>query len=260
MVKATRVLIPALVAVSLGASSLSATTVTLQQGLNGYTGCTDSWLDESLTSDNYGGAPNLRIQWNNGRSDCVVLKFNLTGIIPPGSTILSATLSLWYYDQSSMGDDNAVTIKPFRLNSGSWWDENVYNGQSGTGVSYGYRDVNELYPWTGGAEGGWWDKIDDLNGTARIKKLGGLPVGAIEPGNWVPWNVTSSVAQWYGGATNNGFLLATTGFEGGGYIAAGLFISRNDSGASYRPKLVISYDTPVPAEPGTWSRIKSLYG
>lgn len=259
MRKATGILVLTLAMAVLWAPSLSAVTLTLQQGVNGYAGTTDAWLDESLETDNYGGAANLRIQYNNGRSDCVVLKFDLAGLIPSGSVIVSATLSLWYYGQSSMGSNNAVTITPYRLQAGAWWDENIYDGQAGVGVSYQYRDVAQLYQWTGGAVGGWWDKIDDANGTARIKDTGGTPVGAIEPGNWVPWNVTNSVTQWYGGATNHGFLLVATGFEGSGYIGAGLFISRNDTISTYRPKLVIVYDTPVPARESTWSGIKALY-
>ncbi len=219
------------------------TEITLQQGTNGYSGTTDAWLNESLTRDNYGGSANLRVQWYNGRSDCTVIKFDLTGIIPPNQRILSATLSLYYHYAGSMQDNNSMTIKPFRITQGAWWDENIYDGQFGYGVSYRYRDAEENYEWTNGAEGGWYDKIDDGNGTNKIKKAGGLPPDAIPPGNWVPFTVTSSVSQWYQGATNNGFLLVATGFEGSGTTVYGLFYSRNDGAPSWgHPKLTIRYE------------------
>jgi len=232
------------------------TEITLQQGLNGYQGTTDAWLNDSLVRHNYGGAPDLRIQWNNGRSDCAVIKFDLAGAIPPNQRILSATLSLYYFYAGSMGNDNAVTIKPFRLAAGAWWDENIYDGVSGYGVSYRYRDANETYEWTNGAEGGWYDKIDDNNGTNKIKKTGGTPPDAIEPGNWVPFDVTPSVTQWYGGATNNGFLVVATNFQGGGTLGYGKFYSRNEGGSSVRPTLTIRYEgalEPVAEADGPYS-------
>jgi hypothetical protein len=259
MIRVTRVVAWAWAAVMLCSPAFASNVITLQQGLDGYTGCTDAWLDESLTRDNYGGAPNLRIQWNNGRSDCVVLKFDLTGQIPQGSAILAASLSLWYYDSGGMTNENAITIKPFRLQSSAWWDENIYDGVNGYGVSYRYRDAGETYEWTGGAVGGWWDKIDDGNGTNKIKKAGGTPPDAIPHPNWVSFNVKPSVLQWRGGATNNGFLLVATGWEGGGSLGYGLFISRNDGGASYRPKLTITLEPPVSSAKTSWGRIKGLY-
>ena len=233
--------------------------ITLQQGLNGYAGCTDAWLDESSVRHNNGGAPNLRVQYNNGASDCTVLKFDLTGVLPSGSTVTSATLSLWYYDCGSFSNDNAVTLQPFRLQPSASWDENIYDGVNGYGVSYKFRDANETYQWTNGAYGGFYDRLFDNNGTAKIKKTGGTPPDAIPPGNWVSFDLTPSVTQWVGGATNNGVVIEAVGFVGSGYIAYGLFIARNDSGTSYRPKLTITYDTPVPTRTSTWGRIKAQY-
>ena len=59
---ATRILVLGAL-VTLGAlPALASTTVTLQNGRNGYVGTTDAWLDASLTRDNYGGAPDLRVR------------------------------------------------------------------------------------------------------------------------------------------------------------------------------------------------------
>ncbi|MBN2561006.1 MAG: DNRLRE domain-containing protein [Phycisphaerae bacterium] len=221
--------------------ALGSTTITLQQGLNGYTGTTDAWLDESLGRRNYGGDPELLVKWNNGYSDDTVIKFDLTGRIPPNQRILSATLSFWYSREESMQDDNAITISVYRIDPTKWWDENIHIGESGEGVSWRYRDINELYTWTSEA-GAWWDKINDGNGTNKIKRTGGTVPDAIEPQHWVPFSVTASVQNWYGGAGNTGFLVVATGFVGGGTTATGIFTSRNDSLSAYRPKLTITYE------------------
>ena len=247
------------IAVLFRASAALAMTVTLQQGLNGYAGTTDAWLDESSYRHNNGGSIDLRVQWYNGRSDCTDLKFDLAARIPAGSTIESATLTLWYQECGSMSNDNAVTIKPFRLQPSAWWDENIYDDVNGYGVSYKFRDANETYQWTGGVDGGWSDKIDDGNGVNKIKKTGGTPPDAVEPQNFISWDVTPSVRQWVAGQTNNGFLLVATDFVGSGNIAWGIFRSRHDSGVYYCPALVITYDTPVPVLKSTWGGIKNLY-
>jgi hypothetical protein len=241
------------------AAAPTSTTITLQNGLSGYAGTTDTWLDASQTRDNYGGAAALDIRWNNGRSDCALVKFDLTGKIPAGAAVLSATLSLYYMTAVSFSADNAVALKPYRLQAGAGWDENVYDGQYGVGASYRYRDEGETAEWTGGAEGGWYDKVDDSNGTAKIKRADGTPPDAVAPQNWVSFDVTTSVTQWKAGAENNGFLVVAVGFQGSGTTCYGTFTSRNDSGSSYRPKLTIVYEPPVATTPASWGRIKDLY-
>ena len=256
MTIATRVILLALATALLCPPALAESTITLQNGLNGYAGTSDAWLDASQTRDNYGGAPDLHIRWYNGRNDCVVMRFDLSGQIPSGAVIVSATLSVYYMEAFSFVENNALTIKPFRL--GVSWDENTGDGLFSYGVSYRYRDINETYEWTNGAEGGWYDKIDDGNGTNKIKRTDGYP-DAVPPQNWVSFDVTPSVSQWKAGAANYGFLLVATGFEGNGTTVYGTFTSRNDSGAAYRPKLTITYDSPVPAARSSWGRIKGLY-
>lgn len=256
---ATRLLVLACLAVVPIAPAFAVTTVTLQNGWNGYAGTADNWLAAGQAHDNHGGATDLRIRWNNGRDDCALVRFDLTGKIPSGATILSATLSLYYLSATGFLSDNAVTIKAYRLHPSAWWDENDYPAQSGFGSNYAFRDAGEVYPWTGGAEGGWYDKIEDGNGSVKIKRADGTPPDAIVPGTWAVFDVTASVNQWKSGQANNGFLLIATGFQGGAATCHGTFTSRNDAGASFRPKLTINFEAPVSAEAGAWGRIKALY-
>jgi hypothetical protein len=64
------------------------TGVWLQQGASGYTGTTDAWLDESQSHDNYGGLQTFTVKYSSGVSDTTVIKFDLTGVIPPGQTMM----------------------------------------------------------------------------------------------------------------------------------------------------------------------------
>jgi hypothetical protein len=230
-------------------SALGSTVITLQQDLNGYTGTTDAWLNEGSKTRNYGVDPVLHIQWNNGRSDATVLKFDLTGQIPPNQRILSATLYLWYGSAESMGPTNAIELKPYRVDPTKPWFENIYNGEAGHGVNWRWRDDAEAQEWTG-QDGAWSDKIDDGNGTIWIQdsdgEVGGNPPPT-KPGNWIGFTTTTSVRAWYEqGAANNGFSLFSINFVGNGYIAAGLFSSRNHGTQWSRPELVITYEGALP--------------
>lgn len=203
-----------------------------------YSDTTDAWLDENGESRNYGGSTYVRIQYNSGMSDCALLRFSLPSL--SYQTLSSATLGLYYYDESSMGANNAVGIKPYRVKPDMDWYENVYDGTSGYGVNWFYRDDAETEEWTG-KYGAWNDKLDDSNSTAKIKPVGGSVPDAIPPANWVTWSVLNSVAQWHAGQENNGFVMFECSFEGTGYLAAGLFRSSEFSTSSLRPYLSIAY-------------------
>lgn len=140
-----------------------------------------------------------------------------------------------------MQADNALWITPYRLAPGASWFENIYDGVPGYGVNWRYRDHGQTQPWTG-EMAGWYDKIHDGNSTAKIKRPGGTVPDAIEPPNWVTWDVRPSVAQWYAGQENNGFVLFQSGFQGGGTLAAGLFYSREHGDASLRPYLFLRFE------------------
>jgi hypothetical protein len=236
------------------------TTITLKNGLNGYSGTTDAWLEElSSGDDNHGGSQRFRLRWNGsysgdpyGHSDTTVLRFDLTGRIPTGQSIVSATLRCYYVTEGSMQSDNALTVKPFRIATGKSWYENIYEDADGVGVNWKWRDQAQTLPWSIDpyyGQGGWGDRVDDGNSTVKLKPTGGSVPGAIEPGNWLACTVTSSVRSWYTGSENNGFLLGFTAFEGGGNDAYADLASSEDSLSGWRPELLITY-RPVPEPSG----------
>ncbi len=86
------------------AGPTSAATVLLQQGVNGYVGTSDTTIFEELPENSAGGFPWVfagMTQFSDPRR--ALLKFDLTGAVPPGSTITDVTLLL-YMDRTRPGD------------------------------------------------------------------------------------------------------------------------------------------------------------
>ncbi len=233
------------------ARSLPAATVVLQDGLNGYSGATDTWLDESARHDNYGAATNVEIRLNINTvgyvDDCALVKFTLP--VLSFDSVSAATLALYYYKANSFFDNNAQGIKPYRVSTTKPWYENNRNGQSGEGASWLYYGQLETEgnKWSYGSNpdyGPWYDRIDDGNGENYVKEPGGTPLqktNAIAPPNWVPFDVLPSVQQWHGGQANNGFIVYSCYFEGDGNTLYTEYATRECSSQTLRPRLSIAY-------------------
>lgn len=218
----------------------------LQDGLNGYAGTRDTWLNEGQQRDNYGRDTNLEVRADISTSgggfaeDCTLVRFDLP--LVPHDALSAATLDLFYYAEGSMQDDNALGLRPYRVHPARNWFENTRNGQSGEGASWRYFGQVEAETNTWTLEtGGWYDKIDDGNGSNLIKETGGSVPGAIEPTNWVPFDVRRSVTNWLGGAQNNGWVLFSCSWAGGGTMIYGRFASRETNTAARRPRLHLQY-------------------
>jgi hypothetical protein len=238
-----------LVALILPASARASSVVVLQQRTGVYEGTRDAWLDETSTqrNNNNGGDVDLCVKYNGGYSDCILVKFDLTGQIPANQRILAATLTMYYNDENNMGgSDDAITIKPYRVNADKAWDENTGVNLNGQGVSFKYRDQWELYPWH--TSGPWNDCTDDGNGTAKLEGPSGTVPGAVKPGNPVDFSVTQSVSLWYGtnnnGLTNNGWLLVAVANQGAGDVKYGFLDSSEKYSYNWynNPKLSITYE------------------
>jgi len=229
----------------LGASLTLQDGVTIKLPTGTYGGTTDAWVNEGQPTRNYGASPILEIKYDANDAgyaeDHALIKFDLPTL--SFDSISRATLEIFYMEAESFQADNALGIKPYRIAPDKLWDENdgEISGKPNEGVNFQYCDKMQTRPWTE-QFGGWYDKIDDLNGTNRVKRAGGTPTNAIEPGNWVPFDILPSVIRWYGGATNNGLLLFSCSFEGGGYTCTAKFASSDTNNPPYRPKLTLNYD------------------
>lgn len=220
----------------------AASSGTLRYGVNNYYDAADAWMEDSASGDddNYGGDPVLQIKYQSGGpDDCAIMRFGLTGQIPPDQRILSATLGVWYISAHDMNTNTALTLSAYRVTNS--WFENDGIGRDNEGVNLMYRDKNQTLPWTNYLVRN--DAVSDGNGTVRIKKTGGTAPNAIEPQHWAYWDVTSSVTKWYTGAEDNyGLLLLATGYEGLGNDGYGKFSSKEADLVQYRPELEITYE------------------
>lgn len=223
------------------ATSASALTKVLKQGVDGYTGCSDTYIDVDSPTSNFGGLWYMHMYIRSDdpeRSD--LIRFSLDGVIPSGSVIQSATLSVWLYQLVDMTSSDWISVGPYRLRDYRDWVEtqatwNVFKGST--------------YWSTPGCENTSWDRLADPDSYLYFYNTS--PVNT-----YYHWNVKPSVQAWMAGAQNHGWLLRAQYHDGGN---DGLSFNAKESDSAYRPYLTIVYEPPVSVEQSTWGGIKSLF-
>lgn len=223
-------------------SSGSADTVVLKQGVSGYAGCTDTYMDVDFPTTNYGGLWYMHLYMQSDDPErSVLIRFDLDGVIPPGSAIQSATLSVWLYQLVDFTSSDWMSVGPYRLRDYRDWNETQATWNYIKGTTY----------WsTPGCEHTSFDRYAALD-----SRLYFYDTSAVS--TYYHWDVTPSVLAWAGGAQNHGWLLRAEAHDGGGDGLS--FNTKESSSTAYRPYLTITYDPPVAVEGSTWSRIKSMY-
>jgi trimeric autotransporter adhesin len=194
-----------------------ATTVTLQQGLNSYTGVTDTYISSASATTNFGTATTLQDQTN---AQGLLVKFNIFqsqgGPVPNTATIQSATLSLYNANGA------ATTYGAYRLLKA--WNETQAT----------WNKATSTLNWsTAGATGSGTDRNVTADGTAATTGTAG----------WLNFTVTSGVTAM--ATTNNGWrLIPTAGATTLKTFNSGQFTTNT----TLRPKLAITYAS-VPGAP-----------
>jgi hypothetical protein len=193
-------------------------TVTLQQGVNSYSGCIDSEIKNTSPNSNYGSGTTAQV----GGPDTIhpemnewrfLLDFDLAGQVPAGATVTSATLSVLSYG--------------------------AYNNVVGhnVGVHALTRSFNESQvTWNSAASGQAWTTAGGDYGAA----LGVFNVA----GNtgWLNYDVRTTVQDWVNTPANrHGFILVHQ--DDWKYLF--LYTSENGTAAN-RPKLTIGYSSAPP--------------
>lgn len=200
--------------------STPATELILQEGLNGYGGTTDTFLDWWAQNTNYGSGETLNLRGGNydyGRQDIrsPLIRFDLSPL-PTGASVHSARLELYLTWRSNAG---SAYFSPYQVvrpwnESGATWQRatsSVYWGQPGC------NDTST-------------DRLPDATDMVQ-------PPPDIT-GVWVTLDVTDMVRAWAANPESNlGMLLHD---EGGNSVEYD-FASSEHSSASLRPKLVIQY-------------------
>lgn len=190
------------------------TVVVLQTGTNNYEGTRDTTLNQWFPTNNYNNLATLGLRAPAIASPLV--RFDLNGIVPPGSTVIDATLAL-YADSSS--NQHPLEARVYHL----------------------------LRPWVA-AEATWnrasaaqaWEVSGAQGGSDRLTTpLSTTAVTA--PAQWYSWNVTAAVAAWVQNpATNYGVVLEANGQA---QVQYDLAASRWGVPAQ-RPKLTITFLAP----------------
>jgi hypothetical protein len=195
----------------------------LQQGLNGYAGAADTYINSDAPDTNYGASAELDVRTNDTMA--TLLYFDLTSQIPAGVTIQSATLSVYAYQR--VPSTASLTARLYRMLRA--WNVNETTWNSATlAETWGLPGAN--------------DTVSDRSDTPTVSATWnstGLKT----------FNVTNPVQTWYADpASNRGVVIK-------GYGTAGrLFRQRSSEFATIamRPKLVIVYTTAAQRE--VWNR------
>lgn len=210
-------------------ASLGQTTVTLQQGLNGYTGSADNWIASGNADVNKGTGLDVELR---AASDYGLYRFNIFqsegGPVPNGATITSATLSVYKY----AGPDGV--FKASRLLK-SWTETGSTWNATGNGT-----------PWsTPGAQGAGTDVLASADGQGSVPDaaVNNCGDGIGHEICWLNIDVTSGVQAFANGtALNFGWLLQQVSSSSPSAFKD--FNSRDITNfPQYRPKLAITYAT-----------------
>ena len=112
---------------------LSGTTVSvaLQQGVNNYTGMTNSWINgtSGQTTTNYSTQPTLYVSGNSGAEMDTLLRWNLSSITS-GSTLQSASINLNLESVSGSGTYNLYAVNT------NWNASSVTFNQASSSVAW----------------------------------------------------------------------------------------------------------------------------
>ena len=212
-----------LVFVSSGAFSQVPSVKVLQEGLAGYSGSQDAWINKGKKVKNFGSKRVLKYK---ARRFNLLVEFPIFhsegGPVPDGSDIQSATLSL--YKKSSSGQQ---ALSATRLLE-AWDEESVNWNQRADGA-----------PWSSpGAKRKGQDIAAQADGVSTV---GAGP-------QWLDIDVSEGVRQMsLGNLENHGWLIG--GANQNKKVAK--FFSREAASrkAQFRPKLTITYTPPSPGMP-----------
>jgi len=209
----------------------------LRQGYQGYTGATDTWLDEDEKTTNYGNDVRLNIySVNDAPDENALIRFSLAGLLP-GSPIQVnwARLSLRLNDTRSLPSGDWCTIGAYRISPYRDWVESQATWNVFRGTSY----------WSVPGCEGASDRQTNPDSTVRFDANSVIGVH-------YTWDVTASVTEYLeNGVTNCGWLLRVTASSSGGM--EGVYLDSTEATMDgYRPYLEIDYTVvPEPAAAAT---------
>ena len=212
----------ALLLLALALPALAQTTVTLQQGLNNYSGTTDTRLGNGGTQEGSAVSYALIAETSTSLAIRFAIFQSEGGPVPNGATITSATLSLYKFWGPVTGDS---TFKASRFLK-SWNEAQATWTLAATGT-----------PWTSaGAQSAGSDYRSTPDGQGTV---------STDIDQWLNIDVTPGVQAFSTGTPNYGWKVAYV--SGGDTSKPKEFYSRdNTQFPTSRPKLTVTYTTAPP--------------
>lgn len=186
------------------------TTITLQQGVDGYSGLADAWITNDHPDTNYGSDMwGNHLQGYNDTFDRALFKFDLSSI-PQNTTITSATFELYITDMNSNIDD----VGFYKILKD--WDVN----------SVTYNQAKTGSPWSSpGMQSGLDYKVTNYD-QMQITTTG-----------WASFDVKNLLQEWVTDSSNYGFFLKCDTQNNGHYK----WNTSEVADTSLRPKLTVTY-------------------
>ncbi len=193
-------------------SAMQPVTISLQDGVDGYAGTSDTYLDRYLPNHNEGGSGALKLK---RETNHVLVRFDLPSL-PAGTSLLTATLELYAYGAES---GPAVDVEVYPVLAA--WGE--------LEATWNDRAAAEAWSMPGCADAG----TDRAAVPTTVARLDGT-------GRWYGFDVTTAVQDWAAGADNYGVLLAVAPASATNTY---YFRSADYWDAPQRPRLTIVYTT-----------------
>ncbi|PIE89358.1 MAG: hypothetical protein CR997_11560 [Acidobacteria bacterium] len=223
-------------------------TVTFQQGLNGYSGVSDTWVSTNSWDTppqhtvNYGQNESITLMRDGDQNP--LLKFDLSSI-PANSKIVSAHLELYNITPSSSGAqvfDRRIRL--FRILRD--WDEgNQINSPIDASGKHGATGDHAFDYFPGsGVDVPWGERGMQANTDYDGTETGHTDV---QDEGWYSWDVTELVRNWVRlEQPNFGFVLRdATGYQDG-HTDWREFRSSQFPDSQFRPRLIVTYNPDVP--------------
>lgn len=198
-----------------------ATTLVLQEGVDGYAGTTDTKFYNWDANTNHGNHESL--EHSTSRSTTSLLRFDLSSV-PAGSTVATAQISLYLkWSDAGAGQNRTAQLHQMAVD----WQENQ--------ATYKVRATGQPWAGTKGPQSG-----SDYATTPAASAQSG------QAGVWITWEVGPLVQSWLNNpASNFGvILLDPNGYSDG---ANRSYASSENSTVAWRPKLTMTLGAPPTA-------------
>ena len=177
-----------------------------QEGVNGYSGTTDAYINRWAATTNYGNATTFSVRYNDEHAGLV--RFDLAALAP-GSTVTAATLELYVV---SSGNSNHLQVDAYQLLH-----------------AWGESSVTWNTPWSSpGANAVGADRAATPAASALVTPN--------DVGRWITLDLRALVQGWVNApGTNHGVLLRATAAIPNGGIVTYSFAASEYSETARRP-------------------------